>query len=157
MIVSTSSWRRPPACSIETASKMASIRLAPNSGADPLVRGRRPRRPFWTSAKSRPRGRLQTSGSAPLVRLCKERSFRKTFIFILRCVRRRMATRLDACFRELAYAQAGVDKIVDAARTSARYTSGLTLPNSRRQVTRSLWNLPENPSKGQPFINAYRN
>jgi hypothetical protein len=34
-------------------------------GADPLVRGRRPRRPFWTRARSRPGGRLQTRGSAP--------------------------------------------------------------------------------------------
>src|SRR5580704_8254251 len=35
------------------------------SGADPLVRGRRPRRRLWMGAGSRPGGRLQTRGSAP--------------------------------------------------------------------------------------------
>jgi hypothetical protein len=36
-----------------------------SGGADPLVRGRRPRRPLWTGVKSRPGGRLRTRGSAP--------------------------------------------------------------------------------------------
>ena len=39
--------------------------VAAHGGADPLVRGRRPRRPWWAGARSRPGGRLQTRGSAP--------------------------------------------------------------------------------------------
>jgi hypothetical protein len=51
------------------ATEDENARLCRTSGADPradpLVRGRRPRRPLWTGARSRPGGRLQTRGSAP--------------------------------------------------------------------------------------------